>query len=356
MGCCSSKKVGEESVLGVIGATGAQGGSVVRAALADQQFTKVRAFTRDPSKESATTIKKAGAEVVALDLDKPDTFDKAFEGLTALFVVTNYWEHMSPSKEKKQVKAVVDAATKAGVKHFVWSTLEDSSSFYDSLPENQRVPKLTADNLYVPHFDAKQQANEYFPKEKTTFLYTSFYLDNLINFGMISKGVLCNNVPQGKAFPVIASEDIGKCAYGIFKAGKTYMGKSVYICGEKCTFSDVMKTVSKVTGLEYKHTTVDRNTYASVGFHGADDLSNSKFLFQKISLWHKKRQYLITLNSCSLVPCTNTVFDYNSRDSKFAMKRDPALAKKLNHELKSVKEWAKANKQALLEVGPTGLI
>jgi len=320
MGSCFSSDGGGEGVIGVIGASGAQGGSLAKALLASKKKTfKVRAFTRDPAKESMKPLKDAGAEVVALDLDKKEGFEKAFEGLTGLFVVTNFWESMSPSKETQQVKDVVEAAEKAGVKHYVWSTLEDTTSFYDGLDEKDRVPKLT-DGLYVPHFDAKGKANDIFPKSKTTFLFTSFYLENFYNFGMVSKGVLCNNVPSDATMPVISAADIGKCACGIFEAGSAYKGKSVYICGEKPTFASIMETISKVTGKEYKHTAVDRDTYAGFGFPGADDLAN--------------------------------MFDYNVRCKDFAKVRDPVLSKKLNPELKSVKQWAEENKEAVLKVGP----
>ncbi|KAL7568788.1 hypothetical protein ACA910_007208 [Epithemia clementina (nom. ined.)] len=305
-------------MIGVIGATGSQGGWIVKKALEEKQF-KVRAFTRDPFKESSVALKDAGAEVVAFDMDKPEAFLDAFEGLHGLFVVTNYWEHMSPSKEKEQVKAIVEAAEKAGVQHYTWSTLEDTTSFYETLPKDQRVPKLT-EGYCVPHFDGKHEANAYFPKEKTTFLYTSFYLDNFRKFNMLDKGVFCNNVPSDAIFPVIASEDIGKCAYGIFQAGDEYKGKNVFICGEKTSLADIMKTVSNVTGKTFSHVPVDRATYAGFDFPGADDLAN--------------------------------MFDFNVQCQEFCQNRTVEESKKLNPELKSVREWATVNKETLLKLGP----
>src|SRR5438132_9320981 len=106
-----------KKMIAVVGATGQQGGAVVRALQADKQF-KVRALTRNPAKHS-----ELGDEVVQADLNRPETLTAAFEGAHGVFLVTNFWE--AGTDEVKQATAAVRAAKDAGVKDFIWSTLPD---------------------------------------------------------------------------------------------------------------------------------------------------------------------------------------------------------------------------------------
>src|SRR5882672_2375898 len=113
-----------KKVIAVVGATGQQGGAVVRALQADKQF-KVRALTRNPAKHS-----ELGDEIVQADLNHPETLEAAFEGAHGVFLVTNFWEE--GTDELKQATAAVRAAKYAGVKHFVWSTLPNVEAISDS--------------------------------------------------------------------------------------------------------------------------------------------------------------------------------------------------------------------------------
>src|SRR6266853_6230184 len=103
--------------IAVVGATGQQGGAVVRALQADKQF-KVRALTRNPAKHS-----ELGDEVIQADLNRPETLKPAFAGAHGVFLVTNLWEE--GTDEVEPATAAARAAKDAGVKHFVWSTLPD---------------------------------------------------------------------------------------------------------------------------------------------------------------------------------------------------------------------------------------
>ena len=180
-----------------------------------------------------------GAEVVAADLDSPESLKKAFAGAYGAFCLTNFWEHFSPEKELAQAKGQAQAAKDTGVQHVIWSTLEDTRKWVP-LSDN-RMPTLMG-KYKVPHFDAKGEADAEFTKlgVPTTLLLTSFYWDNLIHFGMGPKkgpdGTLAFTLPiDDKKLPGIAAEDIGKCALGIFKKGREYIGKTVGIAGEHLT-------------------------------------------------------------------------------------------------------------------------
>src|ERR1700756_2622494 len=104
-----------KKLIAVVGATGQQGGAVVRALQADNQF-KIRALTRNPAKHRGLAD-----EVIEADLNRPETLAAAFEGAHGVFLVTNFWK--GGAAEADQATAAVRAAKAAGAKHFIWSTL-----------------------------------------------------------------------------------------------------------------------------------------------------------------------------------------------------------------------------------------
>ena len=268
----------DKKIIAVLGSTGSQGGGLCRAILADPAGGfACRAITRDPSKDKAQALASAGAEVVQADLDDVESLKKAFAGAHGVYAVTNFWEHFSGEKEKAQAKNIAEAAKAAGVKHVIWSTLEDIREFMK--PDDKRMPMLQ-EKYRVPHFDAKAEADAYFAGLPTTFLVTSFYWDNLYMFGLAPKkgedGQLAWAYPMGNAkMAGIASEDIGKVAYGIFKAGNEYIGRRVGILGEALTIEQMGETLSKVLGVgPIKYNAVDADVYRGFGFPGADEMGN----------------------------------------------------------------------------------
>ncbi len=268
-----------KKIIAVVGATGAQGGGLVQAILNEPsgEFA-VRALTRDVSSDKAKALAAAGAEVVAVDVDDEASLRKAFEGAYGAYCVTFYWAHFSPEKEKSQAAAMARAAKAAGVKHVIWSTLEDTRKWVPL--SDDRMPTLM-DDYKVPHFDAKGESNRFFTEQgvPTTFLLTSFYWDNFIHFGMGPTkgpdGVLGITLPMGdKKLPGIAAEDIGKCAFGIFKKGAPKMTETVGIAGGHLTGDEMAASFSKALGKEVRYNDVPPEIYRTFGFPGADDLGN----------------------------------------------------------------------------------
>ncbi len=269
----------EKKIIAVVGATGSQGSGLVRAILNDKHGDfAARALTRNVNSDKAKALAKLGAEVVAVDVDNEDSLWKAFQGAYGAYCVTFFWEHCSPEKEMAQASAMALAAKQEGIRHVIWSTLEDTRQWVP-LSDN-RMPTLLG-KYKVPHFDAKGESDHFFAEQgiPVTFLLTSFYWDNLIYFGMGPKrdadGKLAFTMPMGdKKLPGIAAEDIGKCAYGIFMRRAEYVGKRVGIAGEHLTGTQMAAALAKALGLEVIYNPVSPEAYRKFGFPGADDLGN----------------------------------------------------------------------------------
>jgi len=269
----------DRKIIAVIGATGAQGGGMVRAIQADKTGSfAARAITRNPNAEKAQALRAAGVEVVAGDIDKPETLGKAFAGAYGAFCVTNFWEHFSAEREVTQARNMAQAAKAAGLQHVIWSTLEDTRKWVPL--EDDRMPTLQG-KYKVPHFDGKGEADHFFRDlgVPTTFLLTAFYWENLIYFGAGPQrgpdGTLAITFPMDeKKLPSIAVEDIGKAAYGIFKRGREFINKTVGIAGEHLSGGEMAGALTRALGQEVRYNNVPADVYRSFGFPGADDLGN----------------------------------------------------------------------------------
>ena len=307
----------EKKIIAVFGATGAQGGGLVRAILNDpnSEFA-VRAITRNPNSDKAKELASLGAEVVAADIDDPESLKRALSGAYGAYFVTFFWDHYSPEKEMEEAQQMAAAAKEAGLKHVIWSTLEDVRKW---VPLDDNSMPTLRDKYKVPHFDGKGASDHYFTDAglPVTFMLPSYYWDNLIYFGMGPKrgadGKLSITFPMGdKKMAGIASEDIGKCAYGIFKKGASLIGKRVGVAGDQLTCAEMAKAISKVLGQEVSYHEITPEQYRGFGFPGADDLGN---MFQF----------------------------YRDFDEVCNSTRDVKFSKELNPELQSFEMWLAGN-------------
>jgi uncharacterized protein YbjT (DUF2867 family) len=311
----------DKKVIAVVGATGAQGGGLVRAILNDPKGDfAARVLTRDVNGAKAKDFARQGAEVVAADIDNAESLKRAFEGAYGAYCVTFFWAHFSPEKEMAEAKAMAETAKAAGLRHVIWSTLEDTRKWVP-LSDN-RMPTLQG-KYKVPHFDGKGESNHFFTDAgvPTTFLLTSFYWDNFIHFGMGPKkgadGKLAITLPMGdKKLPGIAAEDIGKCAYGIFKNCDEFVGQTVGISGENLTGAQLAAVFTEVLGKEVGYNSVPPDVYRGFGFPGADDLGN---------MFQFKRDF----------------------EEYFSGVRNPNVARSLNNALQNFKTWLTQNKNAI---------
>ena len=310
-------RMAEKRIIAVVGATGSQGGGLVRAILNDRtgDFT-ARAITRDVNSPKAKELARLGAEVVAGDIDDVESLKKAFRGAYGAFCVTFYWAHMSPDREIANARAMATAAKAAGVQHVIWSTLEDVRKFVPL--SDSRMPTIQG-KYKCPHFDTKGESNQFFTDLglPVTFLQTTFYWDNLIFFGLGPKkgpdGKLAITFPMGdKKLAGIAAEDIGKCAYAIFRRGKEFIGRTVSIAGEHLTCAQMASALTQALGKEVRYNEVTPDVYRSFGFPGADDMGN---MFQF----------------------------YRDFEREFCGARDLKSVRALNPELQSFAQWLKTN-------------
>ena len=298
-------------IIAVVGATGAQGGGLVRAIQADKTAGfAARAITRDVNSAAARQLAELGAEVVVADVDDLESLKKAFAGAYGAFCVTFYWNHMSPDQEQTQAKNMAQAGKAAGLHHVVWSTLEDTRK---CIPlDDMRMPTLMG-RYKVPHLDSKADSDVFFRDLglPTTFLVTSFYWDNAIKFGMGPKkgpgGKLTLTLPMGKAkLAGIVAEDIGRSAYTVFQHPEEYIGKTIGIAGEHLTGEEIAAAFARALGEPVRYNAIEPEVYRSFGFPGADDLGNMFQYFRDFSdvvcssrpvdLTHKLSPQLTTLD------------------------------------------------------------
>ncbi|MEX2178460.1 MAG: NmrA/HSCARG family protein [Gemmatimonadaceae bacterium] len=311
-----------KKIIAVAGATGAQGGGVVRAILADRagEFA-ARALTRDPASDKAKALTDLGAEVVQADLHDPTSVRRAFDGAYGAFCVTFFWNHMSPDTETAEARSMADAAKSAGLKHVIWSTLEDTRKFVPL--DDDRMPTLM-DRFKVPHLDNKADADAIFAATgvPVTYLITSFYWENFIYFGMNPKrgpdGTLALSLPMAdRKLSGIAAEDIGKAAYALFRKGPgSTAGKHIGVASEHLTGAEMAAKFSNALGEKVAYNAVPFEVFRGLGFPGADDLGNMFQFFAEF-------------------------------DEAVGGARDASQTRALNPELLTLDQWLERNKERI---------
>ena len=268
----------EKRVILVIGATGAQGGSVAGNLLKDDKYY-IRCLTRNPDSEKAIALRNAGAEVVKGDLDNIDSLHAALEGCYGVFGVTNFWEHFNG--EFQQGKNLIDAVADAKVSHFVLSTLPYAS-------------KISNGKLDVPHFDLKAQLEEYARSLdiNSTFIHVAFYYENFIYFfppQRYENGNFAFGFPQGDApLAGVSVEDLGRIVVSIFDQPEVYKNRVVGIVGDDLKPEEYAGIMSRILGKTIVYNYIPRDVFASFDFPGADDLANM-FEFNRLYIPNRQK-------------------------------------------------------------------
>ncbi|KAJ7773637.1 NAD(P)-binding protein [Mycena maculata] len=234
-------------LVAVVGATGMQGGSVVKALAESDKPYRIRGFTRNATKPASEALKKQGVEVVeiSLVLDNVKEVYRAFIGANVAFLVTNFWEHIDMEKEVSEGKMLIDAAKAAGVERIVWSGLVS--------PTKISGGKLT----HVYHFHGKSLVSEYGYASGVPFVnvQAGFYASNfLANPSMLAKQsdgtfAIAWNVKPTTVVPLIdCANDYGLYVRHVLELAVFPDGSEVYTTSEDITLQDMVRQLSEVTG------------------------------------------------------------------------------------------------------------
>ncbi|KAF2229337.1 NAD(P)-binding protein [Viridothelium virens] len=245
----------------VIGATGSQGGGVARQLQKSGEW-QVRGITRNVESKSAQNLKTEGMEVVAADLDDHESLMKAFQGVHAIYAVTNFWEHIftkgadgAGQHEVKQASNISAAAAHIPtLEHYVFSTLQPASV-------------ISKGKAPVPHMDYKATVDDYIKKElpelakKTTFLCIAFYGANLAGIPFMKplelpmsggKYIWAQPTPSTALLPLTGngSHNVGVFVRAIISHPEKTRGKYMNVKTEVLTFQQILNIWSEVSGKE----------------------------------------------------------------------------------------------------------
>jgi uncharacterized protein YbjT (DUF2867 family) len=250
----------DRKLIAVIGATGQQGGGVVRALQASGQF-KVRALSRNSGKH-----RQLAEEVVQADLDRPETLNAAFKGAYGVFLVTNFRE--KGTDELKQATAAVRAAKDAGVKHFVWSTLPD-------------VEAISGGKFDVPHFTGKAKIDRIvkeagFPHH--TFVIAPGYYQNFVGSLAPQKqadgsvGWALPLDPDVRCLHMGDIRELGNIVAGAFaQPGEAGNGEYLPLVGDFMSFNEIVETLNR-QGHHFSYKQVPKESFAGA-FPGATEIA-----------------------------------------------------------------------------------
>ena len=224
--------------IAVVGATGRQGGAVVRHLLKSDNF-RVRALVRDKASTAATRLLSLDVQVHQANLEDPSALETVLAGTDGVFSVQNYWEKgVGYEGEIRQGKNLALAAKKAGVGHFVQSTMADGAiAFTDEMKHfrSKKVLEDYIDDIGLPH----------------TFLGTVTFVDNILvpelggawTFPFIS-GILSSQTP----YLVLAVDDIGGVAAAVFAEPGRFIGRKINMAGDALTVPKMKSVYREVSG------------------------------------------------------------------------------------------------------------
>ncbi|KAF2194410.1 NAD(P)-binding protein [Zopfia rhizophila CBS 207.26] len=250
-------------LLTVFGATGNQGGSVIRAVLADPTLSKefkIRGITRDASKPAAHALAGRGVEVKAADMSSKTSLAEAIKGSHTIFLVTTP-DFMSgqASQELTHGKNVADVAQEAEVQHVIFSSL-------------LHVTEATNGRLkHVLHFDMKADVERYIRSKglSSTFILPGYFMSNFTALQMLKKGedgvyTLVYPVGDKAEFPLIDTEsDIGKYVVAAIRSRTKVLGKQILAAADYYTPTRIISEFEEVTGKKGRFVSVDAKTYKS---------------------------------------------------------------------------------------------
>jgi uncharacterized protein YbjT (DUF2867 family) len=248
-------------LIAVTGATGKQGTAVIAAASESPYHITLRALVRNARSPAAIALRTRVGQIVEADLDDVDSLRRAFEGCDGAYCVTPSDPDDELRHETARARNMAAAARDARLEHVVWSTQEDTRPVLDAA--NSEIP-LLGGRFRVPSYDAKAEADASFSEYgvPTTFMRTSFYWESLLapHIGpqLTSDGAAVIRWPLGAAkLPGIAVADIGRCAVGLFEQRHAYTGRTLGICAEQLTGTEIAEALGNALGIECRYEPIE---------------------------------------------------------------------------------------------------
>lgn len=261
----------------VVGATGAQGGSVARHLLGNGKY-QVRCLTRHPESSAAMALARLGAQIVKGDLNDPAGLRAILRDCDAVFGVTNYWEH--GEREFTQGCNLIDAIAHSSVQHTILSTLPHTKL-------------LSGGRLEVPHFDTKARVEEYARELNlpATYLHVAFYYENFLSSfppRPQPNGTYVFGFPQGNVpLAAVAAADIGGLVAAILAESFWYRDKVVGVVGDDLRPDEYAQVMARLLSRKIEYHYIAHNAFAALPFPGAHDLANM-FEFNRLYIPNRK--------------------------------------------------------------------
>jgi len=285
-------------IIAVIGATGSQGGSVVRALLNSGNWT-VRAITRKPDSPAALALKEKGAEIVVANIDNADDLAKAFAGAYGVFGVTNFYE-AGEEGELRQGKLAVDVAKQQHVTHFVFAGLSN-------------VKKVSGDKYNAPHFTGKAEIDDYLFASGLTGTsvqiacyyenFTSYFIPRPTDDGGYAVALA---VPPDTQFATASVADIGAVVEKVFENKDEFAGKIVPVAGSYLSPNELVAVIAKVWGKPVTYNYIPREVYAKFPFPHAGEFADMFAYFGEFGYYGEKANGIDIWAGKKLVPNLKT--------------------------------------------------
>lgn len=286
----------------VLGATGAQGASVVEHLLKAGQW-KIRGVSRKPDGEAAQKLKAKGVEVVAADAADKDSLVKAFNGAYGVFGVTNFYE-TTPEGEVQQGKNIVDASKSAGVQHLVFSSLNNAE-------------KISGGKRKVPHFTTKGTIAEYMFKSgvPSTGVQPACYYENWNSWftPRPTEGgglAFATNLHSGEKFAIVSIAELGGVVAAVFANKDKYVGKDIAVTGDYISPNEIAAQLTQSLGKEVKHAELTEEQFAHLGFPFADELADMFGWFNDFGYYGEKTTKQDVWEGKSIYPGLSTFKEY----------------------------------------------
>ena len=222
----------------VIGATGNQGGSVVQALSKEHS---IRALTRNPDSDKAKKLKEQGVEVLKGDFSDPDSLVKAATGMDTVYAMTTPFE-AGTEAETKQGIAIADAAKKANVGHFIFSSVASAD-------------KKTG----IPHFDSKYEVEKHIVSLDIPYTISApvFFMDNHLSpwfLPALKEGKVKLAMPADRKLQQVSVKNIGAFVAALIERREKVFGKRIDIAGDELTGDETANILAKASnqGIKYE--------------------------------------------------------------------------------------------------------